>query len=167
LPWGPQGRWLQDGALGKVLGDWQLSGIFAAISGTPINFTASAAGLRAPGNTQTPNVTGKPDVLGGIGSNSLWFDTSVFSAPPAGTWGNVQRNDLLTGPAYVNLDASIVKIVRFGSRHLEVRADIFNLTNTPHYDNPNGSLGDGNFGRVTSIIALTERTIRFGGRFNF
>jgi hypothetical protein len=167
LPWGPQGRWLQDGALGKVLGDWQLSGIFAAISGTPIDFTASAAGLRAPGNTQRPNATGKPEVLGGIGSNALWFDTSVFSAPPAGTWGDVRRNELLTGPAYVNLDASIVKIVRFGSRHLEIRADIFNVTNTPHYRNPNGSLGDGNFGRVTGILDLTERAIRFGGRFNF
>jgi hypothetical protein len=33
-----------------------------------------------------------------FGSNTLWFDTSVFSAPPAGTWGNVQRNMLLTGP---------------------------------------------------------------------
>jgi carboxypeptidase family protein len=167
LPWGPQGSWLQDGVLGKVLGDWQITGIVSAISGTPISFTASAAGLRAPGNTQTPNVSGKPEVLGGIGSNALWLDTSVFSAPPTGTWGNVQRNGLLTGPAFVNLDASIVKIIRFGSRHAEVRADFFNVTNTPHYSNPNGSLGDGNFGRITGILDLTERVIRFGGRFLF
>jgi hypothetical protein len=167
LPWGPQGTWLRDGVLGKVLGDWQITGLFAAISGTPINFGASAAGLRAPNNNQTPNATGKPEVLGGIGANTLWFDTSVFSAPAAGTWGNVHRNALLTGPAYVNLDASIVKIIRFGDRRAEIRADFFNALNTPHYENPNGTLGNANFGRVTSILPLTERLIRFGGRFLF
>ena len=167
LPFGPNGKWMNDGVLGRVLGDWQVSGIFAAVSGTPINFTASAAGLRAPGNTQRPNASAKPDVLGGIGSNAHWFDTSVFSAPPAGTWGNVERNALLTGPAYVNLDASIVKIVRFGDRHVEFRVDMLNATNTPHYNNPNGDFTSGNFGRITGIIGQTERVIRFGGRFLF
>ena len=68
LPWGPQGTWLREGALGRVLGDWQITGLFSAISGTPIGFSASASGLRAPNNSQTPNVTGKPEVLGGIGA---------------------------------------------------------------------------------------------------
>jgi hypothetical protein len=167
LPFGPTGKWMNDGLAGRILGDWQVSGIFAAISGTPIDFTASAAGLRAPGNTQRPNASGTPDVLGGIGSNELWFDTSVFSAPAPGTWGNVERNDLLTGPAYVNLDLSIVKIARFGDRHFEFRVDMLNATNTPHYGNPNGSFGNANFGRVTGIIGQTERIIRFGGRFLF
>jgi Carboxypeptidase regulatory-like domain len=167
LPWGPQGTWLREGALGRVLGDWQITGLFSAISGTPIGFSASASGLRAPNNSQTPDVTGKPKVLGGIGANDLWFDTSVFSAPAALTWGNVERNALLTGPGYVNLDASIVKIIRFGSRRAEIRADFFNALNTPHYANPNGSFGNANFGRVTGILDLTERMIRFGGRFLF
>jgi hypothetical protein len=167
LPWGPEGSWLREGVAGKVLGDWQITGLFSAISGRPIDFTASNAGLRATGNTQTPNVTGTPEVLGGIGSTALWFDTSVFSAPAAGTWGNVQRRSLLTGPAYLNLDASVVKIIRFGSRRAEVRADFFNALNRAHYENPNGELGNGNFGRVTSILPLTERVIRFGGRFLF
>ena len=116
MPWGPDGKWMREGVLGKVLGDWQVTGVFSAISGTPIDFTASATGLRAPGNTQTPNVNGTPEVLGGIGSGALWFDTSVSSAPANNTWGNVERRGLLTGPAYYNLDASIVKIIRFGSR---------------------------------------------------
>jgi Carboxypeptidase regulatory-like domain len=165
LPWGPQGKWLQTGPLARVLGDWQITGIFAASSGTPINFTASNAGLRAPGNTQSPNATGKPEVLGGIGSSAFWFDTSVFSAPAAGTWGNVQRNGLLDGPAYVNLDASIVKIVRLGHRHAEIRADFFNLTNSPHWNNPSGSITSNNFGRVTGSSG--ERIVRFGGRLLF
>jgi len=167
LPWGPDGRWLRDGALGRALGDWQITGIFSAISGTPIDFTASATGLRAPGNSQTPDASGKPKVLGGIGSGALWFDTSVFSAAAQNTWGNVERRGLLTGPAYVNLDASIVKIFRIGSRRAEVRVDMFNALNIAHYANPNGALGNGNFGRVTAILPLTERMIRFGGRVLF
>jgi hypothetical protein len=47
-----------------------------------------------------------------------------------------------------NLDASIVKTIRFGSRRAEIRADFFNALNTPHYANPNGSFGNANFGRV-------------------
>jgi len=167
MPWGPDGRWLREGVVGKVLGDWQVTGVFSSISGTPIDFTASAAGLRAPGNSQTPNATGTPKVLGGIGSGQLWFDTSVFSAPAANTWGTVERRGLLTGPAYVNLDASIVKIVRVGTRRAEIRADFFNALNIPHYANPNGTLGNANFGRITSILAQTERVVRFGGRFLF
>ena len=167
LPWGPDGRWLREGILGKALGDWQVTGVFSAISGTPIDFTASAAGLRAPGNTNTPNAAGQPEVLGGIGSGQLWFDTSVFSAPATGQWGNVDRRGFLNGPAYYNMDASIVKIVRVGTRRAEIRADFFNALNIPHYANPNGTLGNANFGRITGILPQTERVIRFGGRFLF
>ena len=165
LPWGPQGKWLQTGWLGRVFGDWQVTGIFSASSGEPIDFTASNAGLRAPGNTQRPDASRKPEVLGGIGSNELWFETSVFSAPAPGTWGNVGRNALFTGPGYTNLDASIVKIVRFGTRHAELRADFFNLTNTPHWNNPSGSITSANFGRVTGSFG--ERIVRFGARILF
>ncbi len=167
LPWGPDGKWMREGAIGKVLGDWQVTGVVSAISGTPIDFTANAAGLRAPGNSNTPNATGTPDVLGGIGSGALWFDTSVFSAPVGTAWGNVERRGLLTGPAYYNLDASIVKVIRVGTRRAEIRADFFNALNISHYANPNGTLGNANFGRITAILAQTERTIRFGGRFLF
>ena len=167
LPFGPQGKWMHDGMVGRVFGDWQVSGLFSATSGTPINFTASAAGLRAPGNTQRPDASGTPKVLGGIGSQALWFDTAVFSAPEAGRFGNVRRNGLLTGPAYVNLDASLVKILRTGSRHAELRADFFNLPNMAHYNNPSGSFGSGNFGRVTSVIGQSNRLIRFGVRVIF
>src|SRR5688572_13591490 len=168
LPVGPDGKWLQEGVAGRILGDWQITGVFSAISGTPIDFTASGTNLRAPGNSNTPNASGKPDVLGGIGSTDLWFDTSVFSAPAANTWGTVERRGLLTGPAYVNLDASIVKVIRIGNgRRAEIRADFFNALNIAHYANPNGTLGNQNFGRITDILAQTERMIRFGGRLIF
>ena len=96
LPVGPDRRWLRTGPLGQILGNWQVSGFFTAQSGLPIDFRAADALLRAPGNRERPNVSGTPAVLGGIGPGNLWFDTSVFSAPAADTWGNVGRNSLST-----------------------------------------------------------------------
>ena len=150
-----------------VLGGWQVSGIFTAYSGTPINFTASAATLRAPGNTQRPNLNGgDPEILGGIGPGQLYFDTSVFSAPDQNTWGNMKRNDSIDGPGFWNLDASLVKRLRFGHRvNLELRADAFNVTNTPHFNNPDGAFGSATFGQVTSSFG--QRLVRFGARLLF
>ncbi len=166
LPVGPDGRWLTSGALSHILGGWQVSGFFTTQSGTPISFTASNATLRAPGNTQRPDASGTPDVLGGVGPGNLWFDTSVFSAPAAGVWGTVGRNTLLDGPQYTNLDATLAKRIVVSSRVKgEFRVDIFNVTNTPHFSNPNGTLGNANFGQITG--ASGERSMRFGLRFTF
>jgi hypothetical protein len=92
----------------------------------------------------------------------------VFSAPANNEWGNVERRGLLTGPAYYNLDASIVKVPSCGNeaRRDSARTSSMRL-NIPHYANPNGTLGNANFGRITANLAQTERTIRFGGRFLF
>jgi hypothetical protein len=154
-------------ALGWILGGWQFSGIFAAYSGTPINFTASAATLRAPGNTQRPNLNGgDPEVFGDIGPGQKYFDTSVFSAPEQNTWGNMKRDDSIDGPGFWNLDASLVKRFRFGDRvSAELRADAFNLTNTPHFNNPNGAFGAATFGEVNSSFG--QRLVRFGARVIF
>jgi len=168
LLFGPERKWLRDGALSHILGGWQMSGIFAAQSGSPINITMSAATLNAPGNTQRPNVSGTPAVLGGIGPGNQWFDTSVFSSPPPNTWGNAVRNDTLDGPKYVNLDATIAKLFSFPhSVHGEFRVDIFNITNTPHFNNPNGTYLATGFGQITSTVAGSERTMRFGLRVLF
>jgi hypothetical protein len=151
--------------LSQVLGGWQVSGFFTAYSGTPLNFTANGSALHAPDNTQRPNVTGTPAVLGAIGPGNLWFDTSVFSAAPPDTWGNAPRNGVLDGPGYRNLDATIAKLFSFGRFKGEFRADIFNITNTVHFDNPNASYLDTKFGQITG--AGGERSVRFGFRITF
>jgi hypothetical protein len=153
-------------ALGWILGGWQFSGIFTAYSGTPINFTASAATLGAPGNTQYPNASGEPEVFGDVGPGQKYFDTSVFSAPAQDTWGNLTRNGSIRGPGFWNLDASLVKRLTFGQRvNVELRADAFNLTNTPHFNNPNGSFGSATFGEINSSFG--QRLVRFGARILF
>ena len=156
-------RWLR-----PVLGGWQISGVLLAISGTPINFEASNTILATPGNRQRPDVSGQPRVLGGIGPEQRWFDTSVFSAPAQGTWGNVGRNNLLDGPGWVSVDLGVGKIVPLSGRlRAEFRVDAFNALNNPRFNNPDGTLGNATFGQITSVVAGHERLIRFGARLSF
>jgi Carboxypeptidase regulatory-like domain/TonB dependent receptor len=164
-----------NGFIKAIFGGWQLSGIFSAQSGTPIGFTADGANLRAPGNTQRPNLNGAPTVYGTIGprpagstdNTLLYFDPTVFSAPAANTFGTMRRNDSIRGPGYTNLDGTIIKRFRFTERiGGEVRADALNVTNSPNFNNPNGAFGNPAFGQVTSTIG-GERLVRFGARVTF
>jgi hypothetical protein len=159
-----------DNVLGLVLGGWQISGLFAAYSGNPIDFTADAATLRAPGNTQRPNRNGgDPQVFGAMGPGQLYFDTSAFSAPAQNTWGNMLRNDSINGPGFWNVDLSLMKRFHFGDKvSAELRADAFNAFNHPNFGQPNGSFGSATFGQVTGMSgSYAPRLVRFGLRLLF
>ncbi len=160
------------GPVGRILGGWQVSGIFVAQSGTPVDIQGGSA-LRAPGNQQRPDLNGSQNVLGNIGPGQQYFDKSVYVASAANTFGNLTRNAGPRGPGYVNLDASVVKRFRVNDRiAAEFRVDAFNATNTPHFANPNGSFGSPTFGQVTGTLgtgdgAAGPRLLRFGARFTF
>ena len=74
----------------------------------------------------------------------------AFATAPQFTIGTSSRNPV-RGPAYRNLDLAVTRRVPFAStRALEVRAEIFNLTNTPPFGAPNGVFGSAAFGSITS-----------------
>ena len=156
------------GALHYVLGGWQVSGIFSYMSGTPLDITMSSpASLNTPGNTNRPNSSGTPKVLGEYGPGKLYFDTSAFSAPAANTFGSRTRNMRdVVGPRFTNLDFSLVKQIGLGgSRSAELRVDVWNLPNTIHMSDPNTAFGSSTFGQITG--AYNERQMRFSARFMF
>jgi hypothetical protein len=158
------------GVLHWVLGGWQLSGIFTAYSGTPVNFSASNALLRAPDNKQWPTrIAGDPEVFGDIGPGQLYFDTAAFAAPPENAFSNMTRFDSIDGPGFWRVDLSLVKRFNFGNRvSAELRADAFNAFNHPAFGNPNGSFGSATFGQVTGMSgAYSPRLVRFGARVVF
>ena len=156
----------KDGWLGAVANGWQISGLFTAQSGTALDIQMDGALLRAPGNTQRPDLVGDPEVLGNVGSGGLWFDTAAFAAPAANTFGNLTRNGAgVNAPAYYNLDASLVKKIPFGHRFAEIRVDAFNATNSLHPNGPNTTFGSATFGQITG--ASDPRLVRFGLRFVF
>jgi hypothetical protein len=156
-------------ALHWVLGGWQVGGIFSAYSGRPVNFTAPGATLRAPDNTQRPDLNGEPEVFGDIGAGKLYFDTSVFSAPAQNTWGNLTRNASINGPGFWDVDLSLVKRFRFADRvSTELRVDAFNAFNHPNFARPNGAFGGSTFGQVTGMDdSYIPRLVRFGLRVIF
>jgi hypothetical protein len=185
LPFGPKGRWLHTGLARWIAGGWQLNGIFTASGGTPLNITtllATGAGsgqttynsatLNAPANGNRPNVNGPVQILGGTGPGQRWFDTSQFSAPPSGAFGNLGRA-VLRGPGYANFDFSVFRKFAVKERYVvELRAEAFNLTNTPHFDNPNGVLGNANFGVITtanpdSALGSNQRNFEFALKLTF
>jgi outer membrane receptor protein involved in Fe transport len=172
LPWGPNKRWLSEGRLGKIIGGWQLSGLYQWQSGQALTIGGNGTLLNTPGNSAYANLNGEQKVLGGLGPGRLYFDTSVYSLPPAGTQGNMKRHSGPDGPAFWELDSALFK--RFalgGSRYAEIRIDSFNVTNSVRWGNPNTgfSTSTGNtFGQVTGIAGNSgPRVFRFGGRFAF
>jgi Carboxypeptidase regulatory-like domain len=166
LPFGPNKRWLNSGIGRWLLGDWQVNGIFSAYSGQPLDFRISATSLNAPGNINRPNLTGEFKRLGDIGPGVKWFDTGVFAAPAANTYGTVGRN-LFSGPRFVNLDLSLFRKFRVTERvGGEFRAEFFNFTNTPHFNRPGSTLGNPGFGEVTTAVA-DQRQIQFGLKITF
>ncbi len=170
LPWGPGKRWMGESLLGKIVGGWQLSGIFIAQSGQPLTIGGNGTLLNTPGNSAFANLNGSNTVLGGLGPGKLYFDPSVYSLPVAGVQGNMKRNSGPEGPGFWQLDMSLFK--RFsvgGSRFAEFRIDAFNATNSVRWGNPSTgySVATGNtFGQITGTNG-GQRSLRFGGRFVF
>jgi hypothetical protein len=102
-----------------------------------------------------------------------WFDTSVFSMPAPGTWGNEPHN-AVRGPGRNNWDVSFLKNFMFNDQrgtNLQFRAEFFNIWNHPQWvgDTLNGGIstnyGASNFGAVTS--AYDARVIQLALKFSF
>jgi hypothetical protein len=164
LPFGKGKPWLASGPAGVALAGWQLAGVLTLMSGTPLNFGAPAAGLNAPGNSQSPNISGPVRILHGV-DEAFWFDTSNFSAPPAATFGNLGRN-ILAGPGFFGFDASLSRKISITERLVvELRADAVDAFNKPQFNNPDTGFGNANFGKVKG--AGGARSVTLGARLSF
>jgi hypothetical protein len=174
LPFGVGKQWMQSGVAAKVLGGWQVNGIFSAYSGTPFTVTASSASLNAPGESQTADqVRGSVAKLGGIGSTSPYYDPSAFAAVSQVRYGTSGRN-ILRGPGLVNVDASLFRNFRITERwQAQLRGECYNLSNTPHFSNPAANISSGGFLTITSALSRAnnveggERQFRLALRISF
>jgi hypothetical protein len=175
LPFGVGRKWLTKGPATWVLGGWQLSGFLTLLTGTPFYVTASGSSLNTPGETQTADQTGPVSILHGINLGNPWFSTGSFLQPTGVRFGTSGRN-ILSGPGLYALNLSIGKHFKFSERFdLELRAETFNVTNTPQFGNPNGSLTSSTFGAVTGTVGSGTgvngtgggRALQLGVRANF
>jgi hypothetical protein len=158
--------------LKATLGGWEISGIVIARSGAPLNIGLAGQNVA----TIVPNTANRPNVNGAMKNPHTvqeWFDTSVFSVPAPGTWGDEPHN-AVRGPGRDNWNISLFKNFVFDEERgivLQFRAEFFNIWNHPQWvgDTLNGgistSFGASNFGAVTS--AYDPRTIQLALKFSF
>jgi hypothetical protein len=155
------------GLLRQLVEGWQLNGILSLYGGLP--FTVNSA-------TNTLNIGSgsRADRLrdGNLPADQQtiqrWFDTEAFAVPGNQRFGTAGRN-VLRGPGTKQLDFSLFKAFPFGSdltRRLEFRMEVFNLTNTPQFNNPAATFGSPGFGTISAAgapltLQRTSRQIQF------
>ena len=152
---------------GVVLGNWQISGIAALISGIPRTIFASGASLNAASAVQTADQVGQVNKLGGVGPGQHYYDPSAFEPVTEVRFGTSGRN-IINAPGVTNLDLSVFKKFPIDEqKEAQFRVEFFNLTNTPQFRPFANNVNRTNFMTITSTQPLTERIIRLGLRFSF
>jgi hypothetical protein len=151
LPAGHGHRFASRGLGATLLQGWQLNAIMSLQSGMPVAVTqATNFNSFAGFSLQRPNLVGKPSLSPGARSPSRFFNTAAFATAPQFTIGSASRNPV-RGPAYRDLDLALVKHTTiFHETAMEFRAELFNLSNTPAFAQPNGSFGSPAFGSITN-----------------
>jgi hypothetical protein len=163
LPFGPGRQFLTSGPAAKVLGGWEMSGIFTARTGRMLTVTISRSSSAVPdGNTsnQRPNIVPGVSIYPAGGPTfAQWFNPAAFAIPANGTWGNAGRA-IATGPGLVQLDYALQKNTRIAERKsLVFRVEAFNLLNRIQAGNPGTTFtSPATFGLVSSGLNRTIGT---------
>lgn len=167
LPIGRGHRMHASGPIGVLVNGWKVTTIVLLQSGMPFAVTQTTNFNSFAGfGVQRPNVVASPDLPSGLRAPAKWFNTAAFQVAPQFTLGNASRNPV-RGPDYRDADIALIKHTRLREQvDLEFRAEIFNLTNTPAFAQPNGTLGSSSFGTITAT-ANDPRVVQFGLKVNY
>ncbi len=179
LPFGPGQPYLSGGLAAKLLGDWQVNGIWASTSGTPLGVgAADRSGTRSP--AARADCIGNPLPSGFNQTVDQFMDISAFATPNSGTFGNCGVDQLSSWSRH-NADMSVFKKFRIDEeRRLELRFEFFNIFNTPQFNPPSNSCSSGtglpcdpstsDFGRTSSTrraFVGDARVMQLGIKFYF
>lgn len=174
------------GFKGKVLDNWQISGITQFQSGFPIR-------LSTPDDAELISSifflgTGAPQLLGNLQRENpktpvtlpsgqivhFYLDANPsagpgtkgqFSDPTPGTFSTTPRS-ICCGPGLNNTDLTVSKRISINeARYFQFRADIFNIANKTQFVNPDGNFSDSTFGEV--LQARDPRLLQFALKFYF
>lgn len=183
FPFGRGKSMLQHGPLAWVLGNWQTSGVYTYYSGHPFQVNENDGNhnsiLDPYGyTTATPNLIGKPRV---VGDPDCWFyaskdsacgihapsgSTDAYATTAVGAVGNVSRNSL-RGPHIDVFDAALLREFPITEGwNVEARWEVFNITNTPEFGQPNGNITSGGVASITSLSG-DPRVMQFALRVSF
>jgi hypothetical protein len=176
-PFGKGRPYLTAGPAAWILGNWELSGMFASRTGRPVSVTVSRSTADLPDGN---NLNQRPDLIPGVPvypanrTPDNWINRAAFAVPQKGTWGNLGRNTL-RGPGMNQLDLSLGRRQPINENMaLTFRTEFFNLFNRVQLGQPSSNISSaGSFGRITSTLnngatgTGTARQIQFMLRFDF
>ena len=153
IPFGSQ----LSGLTGALLKGWQLSGIGIFNSGSPLFINQDGDTLNVDSEEIRPNlVAGQdPTLPSDERTMARWFNTAAFTRATT-TYGTSPRNPVV-GPGRRVVDISLAKSFDLQSgRRIQFRAEAYNAFNWVNWGNPNGTLGNANFGVISSAGAARE-----------
>jgi hypothetical protein len=167
LPFGDKKKWFDSGTAAAILGNWQFNGTAQLASGTP--FTARILGdvgdvAGGVNGTLRANYNGQPISVSDP-TTTVFFNTSAFTPPAPGTFGNASRNTII-GPGTSVLNLGLTKNINFSSsRGLSVQVLANNVLNTVQFASIDTVLNSRTYGYVTA--ARSMRRIQILTRLRF
>lgn len=174
LPFGKGQAWLnRGGAVDKIVGGWQLSGINSYSSGRPLSITMDNSKLGAVlfNYAHFPNKTGSgltgTFVNPNVNGHNVYLNAGGWADPGGGTnsyaFGNAPRNDAsVRGFHSFNEDLSIFKDTYFGEeKYFRFSAQGGNIFNRVFFCPVNTNWSSGGFGTTSSQCNIPRR-IQFG-----
>jgi hypothetical protein len=150
--------------LWKISG-WEIAGLVRVQSGDAVPVSQATNSNSSLGYAlQRPNRVADPNSFDGR-SAARWFNTAAFTVAPQFTIGTSSRNPI-RGPGLQEADLMLGKTFRITERiAFEFRAEVFNVTNTPPFNDPSGSFGTAAFGSITT--AGNPRDFEFAAKVRF
>ena len=150
IPVGRDGKLLNGIAvIQDVVRGWEISGITEFQIGLPLSVTQKN-GTGGFTGTQRPNQIAPAALAGDQRSLAQWFSINAFVQSAAFTAGTEPRYSFY-GPGIENWDTSLMRNFPIRERlRLQFRGEFYNTFNHPNFKNPNTTLGNINYGRITS-----------------
>ena len=127
--------------------------LFLGLSGNQSNNGVS-------GGSNRPDLSGSVSYPGTVAS----FFTGSFSDPALGAWGDMGKGTV-RGPGRDNWNVSLFKSFAISEAHnsrFELRVETFNTFNHTEFRNVGTTLGNSQFGQVTST--WDPRTFQLGAK---
>jgi outer membrane receptor protein involved in Fe transport len=147
---------------------WQTNLLSFWQTGLPETVSSGAAAINLP------DVTGdRPDQIADnhVASPSIgeWFNTSAYRVQQFYGQAGTERVNSVYGPHDRRVDFSLFKNFQmYRESNLQFRAEIFNVSNTPNFGQPDIGLQDPNFGKISSTRPNEfPRQIQFALKYNF
>ncbi len=180
------------GLMGEAIGGWSLTGLIRAQSGFPLTPTAgtniqNGSGVACPltgtsvnclsstENNRAFGVTGQ-SINPGVGNTSCaassglcYFNIAAFSDVGMSTAVGTGPIGALIGPGILTMDLSMRKTIFLGKEgySLALQVDCNACLNHPNLSNPSVNPTSTSFGRITGVVAGSQRTFQFDTKFTF